>query len=105
MPDIPNIPKEKFAFVQRDAELGDVELTTKSSSYMQDALSRFARNRGSVVCFVIIMLLALYAFFAPLFSPYSMSDKDGYYAYVTPRAGCSPASASGTAGASWRSMP
>ncbi|MBP5157734.1 MAG: ABC transporter permease [Treponema sp.] len=80
-----NIPKEKFAFVQQDAELGDVKLTTKSTSYMQDAFSRFAKNRGSVVCFIIILLLALYAFFAPIFSPYSMSDKDGYYAYVTPK--------------------
>lgn len=83
--EIPNIPKEKFAFVQRDASLGDVKLTTRSTSYMQDALSRFAKNRGSVICFIIIMLLALYAFFAPFFSPYSLSDKDGYYAYVTPK--------------------
>ncbi len=84
---VPDIPKEKFVFVQQDAELGDIKLTAKSVGYMQDALARFARNRGSVVCFIITLLLCLYAAFAPLFSPYSMSDKDGYYAYVTPRSG------------------
>ncbi|MBQ9538725.1 MAG: hypothetical protein IJU95_05600, partial [Treponema sp.] len=83
--DLPDIPKEKFMFVQQDAMLGDMKMTSKSVGYMQDALSRFAKNRGSVVCFIIILLLALYAFLGPVFSPYKMSDKDGYYAYVTPR--------------------
>ncbi len=82
---IPDIPKEKFTFVQMETELGDVELTTKPVSYMQDALSRFLKDKGSVVCFVIIMLLFLYAFLGPLFSRYKMTDKDGYYSYASPR--------------------
>ena len=83
--DIPSVPKEKFVFVQRDALLGDEKLTTKSIGYMQDALSRFVKNRGSVICFGIILLLCLYAFLGPFFSSYGMTDKDGYYAYVTPK--------------------
>ena len=80
------IPKEKFTFVQKDAELKEQKLTTKPTGYFQDAMIRFAKNRGSVICFFIILTLVLYAILAPFFSKYKISDRDGYYAYATPRA-------------------
>ena len=88
--DIDNIPKEKFVFVQRDDATfakDDSVLAVPPASYLHDALSRFAKNRGSVICFFIIFVLFLYAVFAPLFSPFRITDKDGYYAYATPRLG------------------
>ena len=81
-----DIPKEKFTFVQKDAELKEQKLTTKPTGYFQDAMIRFAKNRGSVICFFIIMILVLYSILAPFFSKYKISDRDGYYAYATPRA-------------------
>ncbi len=83
--EINNIPKEKFVFVQKDENHGETVLSAKPVGYFQDALLRFAKNRGSVVCFFIIFALFLYAFFGPLFSPYKMTDKDGYYSYATPK--------------------
>ena len=82
-----NPPKEKFVFVQQESILTDTPLLTKPRSYLQDALLRFASNKGSVVCFFIILLLILYAIFGPVFSPYKINDKDGYYAYVLPGRG------------------
>ncbi len=80
-----DIPIEKFAFVAQDAGNGEVRLDTKPVGYLQDALTRFATNKGSVICFGIIIMLFLYAFLAPLFSPFRMTDKDGYYAYAAPK--------------------
>jgi oligopeptide transport system permease protein len=79
------IPKEKFAFVQREEKIHDRELETKPVGYFQDALRRFAKNKGSVVCMFVLLLLVLYAIFAPIFSRYGISTKDGYYAYALPK--------------------
>ena len=80
-----SIPKEKFEFVQKGERLTDVKLQTKPMGFFADAMSRFVKNRGSVICFGIIVILVLYALLAPIFSPYDISTRDGYYSYVTPR--------------------
>ncbi len=81
----PDIPKEKFAFVHKGERLTDTKLQTKPMGYFQDAMSRFVKNKGSVICFGIIIMLFLYAFLAPIFSPYTISSRDAYYAYVSPK--------------------
>ncbi len=80
-----DIPKEKFTFVQNETKIKEVPLTAKHSSYTKDALTRFAKNKGSVICFFIILLLALYAIFVPIFSPYKIYSRDGYFAYASPK--------------------
>ncbi|MBE6353408.1 ABC transporter permease [Treponema sp.] len=79
------IDKSKFKFVQLNNTLGECKLQTKPTGYFKDAMIRFAKNRGSVICFFIIIALILYAVFAPVFSSYKISDKDGYYAYASPK--------------------
>lgn len=83
--EILNIPKEKFEFVQKNQNLSEIKLQTKPVGYFKDAMIRFAKNKGSVICFFIILVLILYAIFAPIFSKYKISDKDGYYAYASPK--------------------
>ena len=80
-----HIPSEKFEFVNKGERLTDVKLQTKPVGYFRDAMGRFATNKASVICFAIICILVLYAIFAPIFSPYKISTRDAYYAYVTPR--------------------
>ncbi|MGN0747764.1 MAG: hypothetical protein ACI4ML_13870, partial [Aristaeellaceae bacterium] len=80
-----HIPKEKFAFVQMDKRLHDKELETKPIGFLQDALIRFARNKGSVVCSFILMVMVLFAIITPMVSDYAVSEKDGYYAYALPK--------------------
>lgn len=86
------IPKEKFQFVQLDKTLHDVEFKTKPVGYFQDAMRRFARNKGSVVCAVILLILIVYAILAPALSVYHGYIQDPYYSYALPKlsAGHSP---------------
>ncbi|MCR5217459.1 ABC transporter permease [Treponema sp.] len=79
------IDKSKFTFVHFNNAMAEPKILTKESGYFKDAMIRFAKNRGSLICFFIILLLVLYAILAPVFSSYSISDKDGYYAYASPK--------------------
>ncbi len=80
-----SIPKEKFVFVQKEERLSDTALKTKPTGYFKDAMLRFVTNKGSVVCFFIIVCLFLYAIFGPLLSPYKINSKDPYYSYALPK--------------------
>lgn len=80
-----HIPKEKFMFVQMNERIHDKELETKPIGFLQDALIRFAHNKGAVVCFFIILVMILFAIFTPFISNYEVSEKDGYYAFALPK--------------------
>ncbi len=79
------IDEQEFRFVQENERLKDKKLETKPVGYFRDALNRFCRNRGSVVCGIIILLLIIYAIFVPIFSSYGTDEYDSYYAYALPR--------------------
>ncbi len=74
-----HIPAEKFAFVQDDQYLHDTELKTKARGFFADALLRFSKNKSSVIAAWILLFLVLYAIFVPVFSQYSVNDKDKLY--------------------------
>lgn len=84
-PRLNNIPAERFRFAQQDERIKDVKLDTKPVSYFQDALNRFRKNKASVVAFVIIMILVLYAIIVPFISGFSLQFRDGYLRSVLPR--------------------
>ena len=79
------IPKEKFVFVNKEEDFSDAPLKTKPRGYFQDAMRRFVTNKGSLICFFVILILILFAFLTPFFSKYKVSDKDAYYAFANPR--------------------
>lgn len=81
----PDIPKEKFAFVQKEENIHDSKFGTKPVGYFHDAWNRFKKNKGSVVAAVIIILLILFAVFTPLFGTWSMSFTDSYYTFTLPK--------------------
>ena len=80
-----NIPKEKFEFVSRSEKIRDQKLETKPIGYFKDAWIRFRKNKGSVIAFGIIMFLVLFAIVGPFLTPYTLSDRDGYYATALPK--------------------
>ncbi len=71
-----HIPAEKFRFVQENEILRDKELQTKSRSFFADAMLRFSKNKSSVIATWILLFLLLYAFIAPILSPYSIWEQD-----------------------------
>jgi len=80
-----HISQDQFRFVQMDERIHDRQIETKPIGFFQDAMLRFSQNRGSVICGIILLILILYAIFAPIFSGYGISEKNGYYRYVLPR--------------------
>ena len=57
---------------------------TPPRSSLQDALRRFLGNKASAFAGVIIALLLLFALLTPLFSPYSVGFRDGFYRTMPP---------------------
>ena len=82
---IPTIPAEKFAFVQKEKKIHDVKLQTKPIGYFKDAWMRFCKNKSALVAFWLIVVLVLFAIIVPFVSNYTVSDRDGYYKTVLPR--------------------
>jgi len=80
-----SISPEQFVFVSKDKVILDKELTTKQMGYFGDALSRFRRNKGSVVAAFIILVLFLFAIFVPIFSKFDVKYSDGYYTFMLPK--------------------
>lgn len=80
-----SIPREKFAFTTTSGSMHDQKLETKPVGYMRDAFRRFCKNKGSVVAAVIILMLFLFAIFAPIFSQYTVSYRDGRYTKSRPK--------------------
>ena len=73
---IPEIPAEKFQFVQKDRKLFDQKLETKPIGYFKDAWLRFKKDHSAVIAFVLIIILMLFSFIVPFFSPVDVSFRD-----------------------------
>lgn len=80
-----NVPKEKFVFRSLDEKTHEQKLDTKPISYLKDAFIRFQRNKASITAAIIIAFLFLFAILVPIFSQYTVSYSDTYFAYTAPR--------------------
>lgn len=80
-----NIPKEKFELASHGEKIYDKKLDTKPIGYFMDAWIRFRKNKSSVAAACIILFLVIFAIVVPLFSPYTVTDRDGYYKTVLPK--------------------
>lgn len=81
----PDIPAEKFTFVQQEETIHDTRFETKAVGYFGDAWKRFKKNKSSVVAACIIILLILFSIFTPMFATYNMSFTDSYYTFTLPK--------------------
>ena len=82
---IPEIPAEKFRFIQQDEKIHDEKIKTKPIGYFKDAWLRFVKNKSAVVAFVLIVILVLFAIIVPFISRYDVSFRSGYYKTMQPR--------------------
>ena len=83
--DIPNIPQEKFRFVESGRLAHEAKLDTKPHSYMYDAFLRFCKNKGSVVAAIIIIIMVLFAIITPFCTPYKVSYNDVNFQFALPK--------------------
>ena len=79
------IPASEFEFVGEGDRLHDKKLETKPVGYFRDAMSRFAKNKSSVVAAFIILFLVLYAVLTPLLceNSYTLALTDTTYLNYT----------------------
>ena len=92
LPEEESLPKELFNEVNDSRSLHDQAFETKPVSFLRDSLSRFAKNKASIVGAAIILLIALYGLIVPFVTPTAHVDtisypngfKDSYFQYVTP---------------------
>ena len=82
---LPEIPAEKFRFIQQGEKIHDERIKTKPIGYFKDAWLRFVRNKSAVVAFVLIICLVLFAVVVPFISRYDVSFRSGYYKTMQPR--------------------
>ncbi len=84
--DYTSIPKEKFSFVNHGERISDKKFDDKPIGYFKDAWIRFRKNKGSIVAAIIILIIILYSFAAPLLTTnFDHTFMDVYYAKKPPR--------------------
>lgn len=79
------IAKEKFEFAQINDTLHDAKFDTKPVGFFKSALHRFAKNKGSVIAFVIILVLVLFAIIGVEISPNEVNFQDNYTLNFLPK--------------------
>lgn len=68
------IDKKRFEWVDSNA-LDSESITRPSTSYWKDAMHRLRRNKAAMICFGIIIIIALLAIIVPFISPYTISEQ------------------------------
>ena len=71
--------KSLFVFAPPEKKEKAAVLPRKETGFFKDALGRFVGNKSSVVAVCILAVLVLFSLFAPLFTPYTMADKESIY--------------------------
>ena len=84
-PEYQNIDPEKFKLVQLNDDISDTKFKGKPIGFFKDAAIRFARNKGSLVAFVVIIIMILLSVFGPSFNKYGFNDQNGAYRNLPPK--------------------
>ncbi len=75
---------KKFNFISKDQKL-DTEQIRESLTYWKDAWRRLKKNKLSMAGLVVAILIILFGFVGPWFSPYNFSQQDNDYLNVPPK--------------------
>ena len=69
-----HIDQSRFAHVGESAKDREA-ISRPSMTFMQDAMRRFMKNKVALVCAVVILLMTLFSFLAPLVSPFDYHEQ------------------------------
>lgn len=75
---IDNIAPERFEVVGARTEEAD-SLNKKQVSFWQEVMYRFSHNKLAIIGFIVLVLIAIMAIFAPLFSSWNYEESTGLY--------------------------
>lgn len=83
--DMPDISPEKFAFRSEGADIKDEIFETKPVSYLEDALTRFRKNKSSVTAFFIILAIIIMSIIGPMISGYGYNEQNRKFQNMPPK--------------------
>ena len=72
------IPASEFELVHNDENLHDTKFETRPIGWFEDSVRRFARNKASVVGFILIAILTLFSIIVPIISPFNYYSKSEF---------------------------
>lgn len=84
-PEYQNISPEKFKLVQLDETISDTKFKGKPIGFFKDAAIRFAKNKGSLVAFIVIIIMIILSIFGPSLNKYGFNDQNGAYKNLPPK--------------------
>lgn len=68
--------KSQFEFVQAQGDIADEKFQDKPIGFFKDAMLRFCRSKVSILAFIGIITILLFAVFAPVTSRWDYNDQD-----------------------------
>ena len=83
--DFSRLNEEQLKVAVKDDSVFDTKFETKPVGYLKDAAIRFAKNKGSLVAGIILMLLVTLAVFGPLMSPWKTNQENQFYQLCLPK--------------------
>ncbi len=82
---IDQIPEELFQFRITVQDMTVKEEIMPSPAFFQDALRRLCRNKGAVVSLLLLTVIIILAFLAPVIAPYNPNTQNIPHANLPPR--------------------
>jgi ABC-type dipeptide/oligopeptide/nickel transport system permease subunit len=79
------IEASDFRFVQKDKAIHDVKFQTKPTTFLKDAITRFVKNKSSVVAGIILSVIVLMAIFVPILDTSDIESSKKPEALLSPR--------------------
>ncbi len=81
----PEIPDDKFQFVQQNEKIYDEKFKTKPIGYFKDAWHRFRKSVGSVIAAFVLFIIILFAIFGQMMTDFDMSYSDMHFKNALPK--------------------
>ena len=83
--DFSRLNEEQLKVAVKDDTIFDTKFETKPVGYLKDAAIRFAKNKGSLVAGIVLMILVTFAIFGPLMSPWQTDQTQDFYRLCLPK--------------------
>ncbi|WP_432402414.1 ABC transporter permease [Wukongibacter sp. M2B1] len=79
------LTEKDFEFVQLEEDIKDQKFEGEAIGFFKDARIRFRKNKGSMVAFVFISIIAFFSIFGPMMNSYTYKEQNPKLTFMPPR--------------------
>ncbi|SHJ61545.1 ABC transporter permease [Paramaledivibacter caminithermalis] len=79
------LTERDFEFVQLEEDIKDQKFEGEAIGFFKDAFMRFRKNKGSLVAFIFIAIIAFFSIFGPAMNEYSFREQNPKLTFMPPR--------------------